>query len=530
MTSLDHRLPVTDGSQELLRAVLEISSDLDLDSVLSRLVEAATELTGARYGALGVIGGDGGLAEFITTGMDDETHRLIGDLPRGRGLLGHLINEPHPLRLDDLTEHPATSGMPPHHPPMRTFLGVAIRIRGTVFGNLYLTEKQHAPTFTEQDELLVQALAHAAALVIENASAYGLSERRRRWLEASARLVDELQPPIAHEAALEHVARRARSTSGAIAAAVIQFPADEHPVIAASDLAGTTDLTSVVRSVLDDARTSDQQSIPLAVDLEGRTALVVPLRAHLGDPSVLLTVFEGPNNAIAREQQEFIVAFADQAGLAVDRAQALLDREDLALVSERARIARDLHDVVIQRLFATGLKLDSFRSSPNGTDADAFLTGIVKDLDLTISDIRATIFGLQQQSHGSLRSEIHAILAEYTEVLGFAPALRTHGPVDLLVPPDLAEHLLAVLREGMSNVARHSRSQDAAVELAVSGTDVLLRIIDGGIGIPEHRHESGLRNLRERAEVLGGTLEVSPNAGPGTTLTWQAPLVGRPTS
>lgn len=512
------------SAQALLRAVMAISGDLDLRSVLLRLVEAAAELTSARYGALGVIGGDGSLSEFITTGLDERQREQIGNLPHGDGILGLLIEDPRPLRLKDLNTHPSSTGMPPNHPPMRSFLGVPIRIRGTVFGNLYLTEKSEGRTFTDQDEELVQTLANAAALVIENARAYGLSERRRRWLEASADLGDALQPPITLDEALEAIAVRSRAAARALAAAVVQFPVGHHPVISAHDGPADTDVTDIVRAVIDEARIADQQSVVLEVDLHGRHALVLPLRAHLADPGVLLIVFDRALGTAEPEDREFLGAFADQAGLAVDRAQAFSDREELAVVSERARIARDLHDVVIQRLFAAGLRLESFRKTPRLDEVDAALGGVVKELDLTIRDIRTSIFGLQQQTQDTLRSEIHALLTEYTSVLGFAPALRTHGPIDLLVPENVAEHLLAVLREALSNVARHAHARDAAVEIATSTDEVVLRVIDGGIGIPEHRVESGLKNARERAALLGGVLEITPNVGPGTTLTWRAPL------
>ncbi len=216
------RPPVLPGAaQALLDAVTAISSDLDLAGVLTRIVESATELTGARYGALGVVGADRTLVEFVTTGITEEQRRLIGDLPRGRGILGLLVKEPEAIRLPDLGAHQQSSGFPPNHPPMTTFLGVPVRIRGTVFGNLYLTEKAGGVPFTEQDEMLVEALAGTAGFVIENARAYGLSERRRQWLEASAELADALQPPVDLGRALRRITEAARAVSGARAVAVV---------------------------------------------------------------------------------------------------------------------------------------------------------------------------------------------------------------------------------------------------------------------------------------------------------------------
>ena len=224
------------AAEALLEAVTAISSDLDLRSVLTRIVEAATHLTESQYGALGVIGADGSLVEFVTTGIDAEQHRLIGDLPRGRGILGLLIREPEAIRLSELAAHPASVGFPANHPPMDTFLGVPVRIRGTVFGNLYLTEKRDGAEFSEKDEQLVEALARAAGFVIENARAYGLSERRRQWLEASAQLTETLQPPIELQQARQAITEMVRSVSGARAAALLSQPdaADEESVLAVS--------------------------------------------------------------------------------------------------------------------------------------------------------------------------------------------------------------------------------------------------------------------------------------------------------
>ena len=222
-----HRSNLTGAAEALFEAVTAISSDLDLRSVLTRLVESATRLTGARYAAMGVIGGSGDdLVEFVTTGIDDEQHRMIGDLPRGRGILGLLIREPQAIRMDDLAAHPASVGFPAHHPAMTTFLGVPVRIRGTVFGNLYLTEKAGGEPFTDQDERLAEALARAAGYVIENARAYGLSERRRQWLEASAELTETLQPPIRLDEARRAITEMARAVSRVRATALLSR---EHP-------------------------------------------------------------------------------------------------------------------------------------------------------------------------------------------------------------------------------------------------------------------------------------------------------------
>jgi len=517
-----------ESSDALLRAVLAISGELDLRSVLVRVVEAAVELTDAKFGALGVIGGDGALSEFVTTGLPFEVEAAIGPRPRGEGLLGLLLEDPRPIRIDDLSKHPASAGMPANHPPMGSFLGVPIRIRGTVFGNLYLTDKRTG-SFTEADENSALALARAAALVIDNARTYGLSERRRQWLEASAELADALEPPVALDDALAVIAARARVTSGARLCVIVQLPEGEHPVISASSGAlggdALTELPTLVRRVIDEVRVADTQAVAIDVDLGDSDARVIPLRAHLADPGALIVVLDR-EAAADHEERELLAGFVDQAGLALDRTQAFADREELAVVSERARIARDLHDVVIQRLFAAGLKLQLLRhqDAMSADRADELVDDLVGDLDDTISSIRTTIFSLKQRTRESLRAEVLDLVEEYAAVLGFRPALRIHGPIDLMVSADVGEHLLAVLREALSNVARHARARAAAVEITAGDGVVTLEVSDAGVGIPDERHESGLRNARERALGLGGSLEVAPNEGAGTTLRWACPL------
>lgn len=507
----------------LLDAVTAMSSDLDLRSVLVRIVEAATALTSARYGALGVVGPDGLLTEFVTTGIDQETHRLIGDLPHGRGILGLLVKEPHPLRMHDLAAHPQSVGFPDHHPPMSTFLGVPVRIRGTVFGNLYLTEKAGGGDFTAEDERLVEALARAAGFVVDNARAYGVSERRRQLLEATTELTEALQPPVDLDRSFQRIVTTARAVSGARATALVGVTGgaavlalDREP-----DDAGTVDpaLAEVAASL---AGSDDGDVAELAVG--PFVAVVIPLRAHLGDHRVLVALHDRAGESHGVEEIELLTSFADLAGLALDRAQAVVDRQELAVISDRERIARDLHDVVIQRLFATGLQLQGISALAAGTDVAERLERAVDDLDLTIKDIRGTIFALQARGASSLRQEVRTLVRDYVPVLGFAPSVRTAGPVDAVVPADVRVHVLAVLREAVSNVARHALADRADVELEVRDHEVVLTVTDDGGGVPPDRAESGLRNARRRAAELGGSLELRANDPRGTVFTWRVPL------
>ncbi len=512
------------NAQALLDAVMAISSDLDLHSVLDRIVEAACEITGARYGALGVLGNAGGLVDFVTTGIDAAAHAAIGDLPRGHGILGLLIDHPEPLRLKHLAEHPRSYGFPANHPPMDSFLGVPVRIRGTVFGNLYLTEKPEGEEFTEHDERLVEALAKTAGFVIENARAYAQSERRRQWLEASAHIADALQPPIRLDDALRQIAIGARRASGATSVGVVQGTNGAFTV-AAVDGAGGGQIAPLVDAFAEHIERAEEDGDLVVVPRGSeRTVVLVPLRAHVAVNGVLLVVLEGGRGALEAEEAELLSSFADQASLALDRAQALSDRQELMLVADRDRIARDLHDLVIQRLFATGLQLQGARRIALSDEVKERLDSAVGELDVTIRDIRSTIFELQHSHELSLRADVRGVAKEYVPVLGFTPLVRTTGPLDSAVPRKLGEQLLAVLREALSNVARHAEASAAVVEVETTDGQLVLRVTDNGKGLPEERHESGLRNVRRRAVEHGGAVRMLPEEPHGTRVEWQVPL------
>lgn len=522
--------PPHDGStlgiraRTLLEAITAISSDLDLASILTRIVEAATSLTGARYGALGVLGPDGTLVEFITTGMDDRTRRMIGDLPLGRGILGVLIDNPEALRLVDLSAHPTSVGFPPNHPPMTTFLGMPVRIRGTVWGNLYLTEKMEGP-FTAADEEMLEALARTAGFVIGNARTYELSERRRQWLEATAEISESLQPPVDFAAGLELIVERARSVSRTCAVAIWSPQGPEHDTIAYDPARpeAEAEVAHTLQQLRDTFASSDSGPIR-TTHVQGSPAVVVPIRTHLAEVQALVAVGALGDPPLDIEERELLGAFTDQAALTLDRAQALVDRQEMALISDRERIARDLHDIVIQRLFATGLQLQGIAALSGEDRVAERLDDAVGDLDQTIKSIRGTIFELQERRSGSLRAQIRTLVREYAPVLGFTPTVRTSGPVDSVVPEELAAQVLAVLREAVSNIARHALADRAEVDLAVDDRVLQLSVTDDGVGIPGDVQESGLRNARRRAADFGGVLDVRAQTPRGTRLVWRVPL------
>ncbi len=520
---LDLGLP--SDARALLEAVVAISSDLDLHPVLNRIVESACRITQARYGALGVLDTSGrGLSEFVTYGLSEEEHRAIGELPRGRGILGLLIKRPEAVRLEHLAEHPDSFGFPPNHPPMESFLGVPVRIRGTVFGNLYLTEKQGPGGFTEQDEMLVAVLATAAGFVIENARAYTQSERRRQWLEASVQITEALQPPIEMDEALRQITIGARRVIRAAAVALL-LRRDVEPEVVAADGADAARIPAVVADLAARiADTEQEQHVVVVPHAEHGTVVLVPLRAQIAPGGVLLVVLEGGRPGPEVEEVDLLASLADQASLALDRAEAIADREELALVADRDRIARDLHDLVIQRLFATGLQLQGARRIAMSDDVRERLDSAVSDLDTTIRDIRSTIFELQRVGERSLRSDLRDLAKEYVPVLGFTPLVRTTGPVDTAVGGELGEQLLAVLREALSNTARHAEASAAVVEVEVTGDRILLSVTDNGKGIPGDRQESGLRNVRRRAADHGGAVRLLREEPHGTRLEWSVPL------
>lgn len=363
----------------MLDAVVAISSDLNLEAVLRRIVRAAAKLSGARYAALGVLAPsstEGGIqfAEFVSEGLDQATMARIGQCPHGRGILGLLISEPQALRLHDLTVHPRSYGFPGGHPAMRTFLGVPIRIREQVFGNLYLTEKEGGRDFSPRDEEMVVGLAGAAAVAVENAR------------------------------------------------------------------------------------------------LHQRVS-------------------------------------------------------ELAVLQDRERIARDLHDTVIQRLFATGMSLQGMARLTDDVQVGDRIQGAVDELDDTIRDIRGVIFALQAHERGeqSVRVAVLMLAGEMAPTLGLEPRVHFDGPVDAVIGAKLGEHLIASLRELLTNVARHARASAVDVHLRV-GADISLTVTDDGVGFePRDAPGHGVRNLHRRARALGGTFAVSAGKHGGTVASLRVP-------
>ena len=514
------------GHQLLLDAVVTMSADLSLDSVLSRIVAIASSLVDAEYAALGVLSAspDRRLRTFIHHGMDPDTAAIIGPLPEGHGLLGLIIDRPEPLRLHDIAEHPASYGFPAHHPPMRSFLGVPVRIRGRVFGNLYLTEKVGDGDFTAEDEEIVVALAAAAGVAIENARLYEEATDRAAWLDATADITALLADPEANDP-LQSVADRAREVAAADVAWIVTSSDSstlQVQAVSGSDVDVLPSLRddSQVRSVLDTGAVSTVED--WSPDLG--PVIMVPMGRVPSSKAVLALAW-------TRERAELHYAvdvhlpasFAEQAALAMQVAHARDDQRRLAVFADRDRIGRDLHDLVIQRLFAVGLGLQGAARMSDRPEVTERLERAVDDLDATIKDIRRAIFGLGAlESAGDLQSEVTALIDRARSTLKFRPSLRFEGPVRTLVSAEIAPHLLAVLGEALSNASRHAEA--TAVDVVVSaGDEVALLVRDNGRGISGDAVESGLANIRHRAEQCGGTFTVDSVAGVGTTLRWCVP-------
>nr|WP_281363411.1 GAF domain-containing sensor histidine kinase [Nocardioides perillae] len=510
----------------MLDAVVAITSDLEVHRVLQRLVDSACTLVGARYGFLGVMTEEGRFGDFVTHGLSAWEASPIASLPQGLGILGLITEDPRPLRLTDIGGHERAHGFPVGHPAMRSFLGVPVKIRGEVFGNLYLTEK-HDGGFTEDDETLVAALAHAAGYVLDNARAYERSERRQVWLEAAARATDLLQPRPGMVDVLPDVVRVARDAAGADLGTFVRPLAEGHELV--GDRRDGVDAEALLRELRVEVERAEQQGAPVSTrDSGGQPVLLLPVPARLTRAGLLLLAWPADRRPPDDEEVERVRGFVDHVSLAMDRAQALAERQELMLVADRERIARDLHDVVIQRLFATGLQLQGVRRSAVVPEVRDRLSDAVADLDTTIRDIRSTIFELGHRRATSFREEVRGLVREYVPTLGFSPLVRTAGPVDTAVDggadAGVGDHLLATLREALSNVARHARAEACVVEVVLEADRLTLSVTDNGVGMPVERQESGLRNARRRAADLGGDLQLLPEEPHGTRLEWSVPL------
>ena len=533
-------------SHALLDAVLGLAGDLELRDLLARIVGRARDLTGAAYGALGVLRPEWAstpgprLSSFDQVGLTPQQVEQIGPLPEGHGMLGLLVEDPRVLRLTDLTAHPASVGFPAEHPPMHTLLGVPVRVRGAVFGNLYLTEKPGG--FTADDQRLVEGLAAAAGVAIENARLFDEAQSRQRWLAAAAHLAPQLSVDLRLAARLvadaAFDADRCRGVlvslpgvadvAGATGDAGGLGPSDPTGSFEVDAVAGDLERLSGPDSAgRSRARPAHRRGPGGRTGWSRVTCCWSPARSTTRPLGVIALHRE---TAYRADEGEMVIAFASHVSLAIDHALNEHNRQRLAVYTDRDRIARDLHDHVIQRIFAVGLGLQSTVRRLNDPALTDRVVGYINALDATIVDIRSTIFSLQHEESGevrSLRTELFGVVADLSEVLGSDPRVTLVGPLDRVVPDDLRADLLAVVRESLTNVVKHAHASRVSLTVTADPEARLLRVQvdDNGVGIgAERAGGDGLRNAEVRAGYAGGRAEVDRRPEGGTRFVWQVPL------
>ena len=533
----------------LLDAVMAVTADLELADVLARIVHSACELVDARYGALAVLSPDGErVVEFVTQGITQQEREAIGDPPQGHGVLGLLIREGRSRRLPDIAGHPDSYGFPPHHPPMHSFLGTPIRIRDEVFGNLYLTEKQGAAEFSPDDEAILVALAAAAGIAIDNARQYERSRQQRRWLATTGAVTQLFLEGDDESSAMRFLAQRTWKLSQAQLTMVALYGDDGDLVVRAVQTAepqgdagpsrsglGTVlhkrhwrELVAAREPVLlltrhgdpkVDGLTDDVRALG-ASDAYGPTALL-PITVGDDEIGVLAVAWAAASESFVGDVVPPLAALAQQMGLALVAARGQQDRSRVALLEDRDRIARDMHDHVIQRLFATGLSLQSTSRLAEHPTVRARLDEAVDNLDAAIKDIRQTIFELHRaKPTRELREEIADLVRGSTATLGFVPNLTIEGSLESLTA-ELVADLVAVVREGLANVVRHAQASRVSVRITIHAT-IQIEVADDGVGVSPTAVHSGLANLRERAESRGGSLSLRAGTPRGTVLLWEA--------
>ena len=529
--------------RSLLRAIEIVSSDLALDSVLHNIVQAGCDLALAGYGALGVIGEDGSLEQFIHVGMDDATVARIGALPQGKGLLGALITDPRPIRLDRMSEDSRSAGFPAGHPPMTSFLGVPIRVRDDVFGNLYLTDSARGG-FSAEDEELMSALALAAGTAISNARLYHEARLRQRWLSASVEIGAQLLSPTGEDP-IRMIARHAMEVADADMVSVGLLTEDRSALVVeeafglgSDNLPGQRFPTSEILSgrVVEEGRpllarsaTLDARSSHLAGVLEAGPVMIIPLGVPERVRGTLSLVRKQGRQPFTNSDLDMAAGFASHASVALELADSRAAEQRVVLLEDRDRIARDLHDHVIQELFGIGMGLESVAASLGPDDnIGQRVRERVEDIDRTIRRIRTSIFGLRgalgSTAAGGLRERVLEAAADLTPALGFSPHVEFSGPVDLLADAALADDVIAVVREGLANIAKHARAGTASIDLSVTTREITVVVTDDGAGVGDTVRASGVANLQQRALRRGGSFDLSAAPIRGTVLIWKANL------
>jgi len=548
MSQLVEQASLIMTAQERLRRLLtanrSIVQELSLPAVLHRIVGTARDVANARYAALGVIGADGLLEQFLHVGVDEETAQAIGELPKGRGVLGALIEDPQPIRLTRIADDPRSSGFPDGHPSMTTFLGVPIRSRDSVFGNLYLADRIDGDPFTAEDEELVLALAATAGIAIENARLYEESRRRQEWLRASGEISRQLLDPEAeYSDTLHRIATSVKRLASADVVTLVR-PTDDDPsqleVVVATG-AAERELVGL-RYPKQDSLAWQAMQQGYGVRLEGvdqlpgvylhlrpyvpvSQAMALPLRDETGPRGAIVAGRITPPTPFTDADLDMAETFAGQAAIALELSEARADQQRLGVLIDRWRIAGDHHDHVIQRLFATGLSLQSIAATVNDKIIAQRLTRTVDELDETIQQIRSTIFALRENSPRSLRAATLAIVDQLAPVLPVRPDIQLVGPLDTVVDDAIVGDVEAVLRESLTNVVKHAHASKIRIRIQADGQHLAITVTDNGVGLGHSTRRSGLANLQRRAQRYRGDFSVSNAPEGGLRLQWSIPLL-----
>jgi signal transduction histidine kinase len=537
--------------RRLLIANRSIVQELSLPAVLRRILDTAKDVSGAKYAALGVIGADGLLEEFLHVGLDEDAVQAVGgsvsepchNLPKGRGLLGALIQHPKPIRLRSIADDPRSSGIPDGHPQMTTFLGVPIRSRDAVFGNLYLTDRADGSPFTAEDEELILALAATAGIAIENARLYEESRRRQEWLRASGEISRQLLDPEAdYSETLRHIATSVKRLASADVVSLVR-PTDDDPtqleVIVATGAAERELIglryrssNSIAWQAMREGHGVRVQSVDQHPDVHLHLrpyvpvshAMALPLRGETGPRGAIVAGRTLSRAPFTDADVDMAETFAGQAAIALELSDARADQQRLGVLEDRDRIARDLHDHVIQRLFAAGLSLQSVAATINDEAVDQRLTRTVDELDETIGQIRNAIFALQEDSSRSLRGTALAVIDQLGLLFPARPDLQLVGPLNTISDDAIIADVEAVLRESLTNVAKHAHATQVRIRLQADKLRLDLTVIDNGKGLGGSTRRSGLTNLSRRAEGHGGFLDVANAPEGGLKLQWSIPI------
>jgi len=532
-----------DQLARLVAASQAISSDLELPTALHNVVQVACDLASASYGAIGVISPDGMLEEFIHVGMSDGIVAQLGAPPSGHGLLGSVIAEARPIRLEHLSRDERSVGFPHGHPPMESFLGVPVRIGGIVYGNLYLTGSARGQ-FDDVDEKIILTLATMAGTAIANARLYEEAHLGQRWLAASEEINQRLLSGDLGETDVAPIADLILSLADASFVGLV-LPSDEPDALPfaqkfgpLADATGTVAddeiaaLPARVRRALElkDDRPAAFHDIEIWASALIGSTMVIPwgdIEATREGALVITRDAHGHPYTVA--ERRMAKRFARSVAIARELAMARNNREHVALTEERDRIARDLHDHVIQSLFAVGLGLQSIVGSATSQVA-ARISAQVDAIDVTIRQIRQTIFQLgttPSATTWSQKKRFNQLVREILEGEGIDSSLDFRGPVDTLIDSELGDEVSAVLREALSNVVRHADATRVDITIAVSATEVRVVVTDNGRGLGEVGKRSGLNNLDHRALARGGRFATAARAPSGTTIDWAVPVVNQ---